>query len=36
MNAPSPPRILMILLDPAISPVTGWPIGFWWAELSHA
>lgn len=29
-------RILMIVSNPATSPVTGWPIGFWWAELSHA
>ena len=26
----------MIASNPAVSPVTGWPIGFWWAELSHA
>ena len=26
----------MIVSNPAVSPVTGWPIGFWWAELSHA
>ena len=29
-------HILMVLSDPATSPVTGWPIGFWWAELTHA
>ena len=28
--------ILMLVANPATSPVTGWPIGFWWAELSHA
>jgi len=28
--------ILMLASNPATSPVTGWPIGFWWAELSHA
>jgi putative intracellular protease/amidase len=28
--------ILMLAANPATSPVTGWPIGFWWAELSHA
>ncbi|WP_306117346.1 MULTISPECIES: type 1 glutamine amidotransferase domain-containing protein [unclassified Roseitalea] len=32
----NPRRILMIVSNPATSPVTGWPIGFWWAELSHA
>jgi putative intracellular protease/amidase len=30
------PKVLMIVANPATSPVTGWPIGFWWAELSHA
>ena len=29
-------HVLMIVANPATSPVTGWPIGFWWAELSHA
>ncbi len=29
-------RVLMIVSNPAISPVTKWPIGFWYAELSHA
>jgi putative intracellular protease/amidase len=25
----------MIAANPAVSPTTGWPIGFWWAELTH-
>ncbi len=29
-------KILMLASNPATSPVTGWPIGFWWAELTHA
>lgn len=28
-------RILMIAANPAVSPTTGWPVGFWWAELTH-
>jgi len=28
-------RILIIAANPAVSPTTGWPIGFWWAELTH-
>lgn len=28
-------RILLIAANPAVSPVTGWPIGFWYAELTH-
>ncbi len=33
-NAPAR-RILIIAANPGISPTTGWPIGFWWAELTH-
>jgi putative intracellular protease/amidase len=35
-NGVSKKHVLMIVSNPAISPVTQWPIGFWWAELSHA
>lgn len=28
--------VLMIVANSAVSPVTQWPIGFWWSELSHA
>jgi putative intracellular protease/amidase len=28
-------KILMIAANPGTSPTTGWPIGFWWAELTH-
>ena len=28
-------RVLMIAANPGTSPTTGWPIGFWWAELTH-
>lgn len=28
-------RVLMIAANPGVSPVTGWPVGFWWAELTH-
>ncbi|MBL9188167.1 MAG: type 1 glutamine amidotransferase domain-containing protein [Opitutaceae bacterium] len=28
-------RVLMIVANPAISPATGWPVGFWAAELTH-
>ena len=30
-----PKRVLMVVANPATSPVTGWPVGFWWAELTH-
>lgn len=28
-------RILLIAANPGTSPTTGWPVGFWWAELTH-
>lgn len=34
-NGASKKKILMIAANPAVSPVTGWPVGFWWAELTH-
>jgi putative intracellular protease/amidase len=35
LNPERPKRILMVASNPASSEQTGWPIGFWWAELSH-
>lgn len=34
-NPDRPKRILIIAANPAQSTQTGWPIGFWWAELTH-
>ena len=34
-GAPSKGKILMIASSPAVSAQTGWPIGFWAAELTH-
>jgi putative intracellular protease/amidase len=28
-------RVLLVAANAATSPTTGWPIGFWWAELTH-
>jgi putative intracellular protease/amidase len=28
-------KILIVVANAGISPVTGWPVGFWWAELAH-
>jgi putative intracellular protease/amidase len=28
-------RIAMVLSNPAVSTTTGWPVGFWWSELTH-
>ena len=35
LNPERPKRILIVASNPAVSGQTGWPIGFWWAELSH-
>jgi putative intracellular protease/amidase len=34
-NSASPRRVAMVIANPAISTTTGWPVGFWWSELSH-
>ena len=28
-------RVAFVLANPAVSTTTGWPVGFWWSELSH-
>lgn len=28
-------RVLLIAANPSTSTQTGWPVGFWWAELTH-
>jgi putative intracellular protease/amidase len=35
VNAKKPKRIAIVISNPAISTTTGWPVGFWWSELSH-
>jgi putative intracellular protease/amidase len=30
-----PKRVLIVASNPAVSGRTGWPIGFWWSELTH-
>ncbi len=31
----APKKVLIVASNPAVSEQTGWPIGFWWAELTH-
>jgi putative intracellular protease/amidase len=31
----APRKVAIVASNPATSPVTGWPIGFWWSELTH-
>jgi putative intracellular protease/amidase len=35
LNPQEPKRVLVVASNPAVSGQTGWPIGFWWAELAH-
>jgi putative intracellular protease/amidase len=35
LNPDKPKRVLILASNPAVSEQTGWPIGFWWAELTH-
>jgi putative intracellular protease/amidase len=35
LNPNEPKRVLIVAGNPAVSEQTGWPIGFWWAEVSH-
>lgn len=28
-------KVLLVAANPSTSTVTGWPVGFWWAELTH-
>jgi putative intracellular protease/amidase len=36
LNRARPKRIITVVSNPGTSNVTGWPIGFWWAELTHS
>lgn len=35
VNSNKPKRIAIVIDNPAISSSTGWPVGFWWSELTH-
>ena len=34
-NAGRKKRVLMVVANSSTSKTTGWPVGFWWAELTH-
>src|SRR6185295_1697652 len=31
----SPKRVAIVIANPGVSTTTGWPVGFWWSELTH-
>jgi putative intracellular protease/amidase len=35
VNPARPRKVAIVLANPAISTTTGWPVGFWWSELTH-
>lgn len=35
VNPSRPKRVAMVIANPAVSSTTGWPVGFWWSELTH-
>ncbi len=35
VNPAHPKRVAIVIANPAISTTNGWPVGFWWAELTH-
>lgn len=35
LHPDKPKRILLVVANPAVSPTTDWPIGFWAAEMTH-
>jgi putative intracellular protease/amidase len=35
LNPEQPKRVVILASNPGVSDQTGWPIGFWWAELTH-
>jgi putative intracellular protease/amidase len=34
-NRRNPKRIAIVIANPTTSSTTGWPVGFWWSELTH-
>lgn len=35
VNPGRPKRVAIVIANPAVSTSTGWPVGFWWSELTH-
>ncbi|MFZ4404029.1 MAG: type 1 glutamine amidotransferase domain-containing protein [Pseudobdellovibrionaceae bacterium] len=35
VNSKKSKKVAIVVANPAISTTTGWPVGFWWSELSH-
>jgi len=35
VNSSRRKRVAIVISNPAVSTTTGWPVGFWWSELTH-
>jgi putative intracellular protease/amidase len=35
LNPKQRKRVAIVIANPAVSTTTGWPVGFWWSELTH-
>ena len=35
VNRARPKRVAIVISNAAVSTTTGWPVGFWWSELTH-
>jgi len=35
VNPKARKRVAIAIANPAVSTTTGWPVGFWWSELTH-
>ncbi len=35
VNPIAPKRVAIVISNPAVSTTTGWPVGFWWPEVTH-
>ena len=35
VNPNRPKRVAIVIANAAVSTTTGWPVGFWWSELTH-
>ena len=35
LNPQAKKRIALVIANPTVSTTTGWPVGFWWSELTH-
>ena len=35
VNPKKKKRVAIVIANPTVSTTTGWPVGFWWSELTH-